>query len=136
MAMTVAQIAAKWQAGVQKSGAAWSSGIQNYQGNPMQMAAAQADKAVANYAAAKDRMVAGLNNTPTTFWKSQSAASQSNYTQGATKGSPAYTKAITVLSANVWPGMKQASQAAGGGAQGAAAAIQYAIDAKQQGRTK
>jgi hypothetical protein len=134
--LTPAQIAAKWQAGVQRSGTAWNQGIQSYAGNPMAAAAAKADTAVANYAAAKDRMVAGLNNTSVSFWKSQSAASQQNYTQGATKGAPAYTKAITVLSANVWPGMKAASQAAGGGPAGAAAAIQYAIEAKQQGRTK
>jgi hypothetical protein len=136
MAKSVTDIAAKWKQNVAAAGGKWNNGIQQYAGNPMQAAAAQADKAVANYGAAKDRMVAGLNNTPVSFWKSQAAASQANYTQGATKGSPKYTKAIQVLSSQVWPAMKQASIAAGGGPAGAAAAVQALMDAKRNGQTK
>jgi hypothetical protein len=135
MAKSVTDIANKWKSGVAGAASKWSAGIQGYAGNPMQMAAAQADKAVANYSAAKDRMVAKLNATPTSFWKSQAAASQSNYSQGATKGLPAYTAKMTKFSSSLWPGMKAASQAAGGGPQGGAAATQYAMDQKAAGNT-
>jgi hypothetical protein len=132
---SVSQVAAKWKAGVAGGGAAWNAGIQGYAGNPMELAAAQVDKAVANYSAAAPRMAARLRATPVSTWKSQSALSQSNYVQGATKGLNAYTAKMQRLSVSLWPGMKQASQAAGGGPQGAAAAIQYAIDQKQAGNT-
>jgi hypothetical protein len=133
---SVSDIANKWKAAVAGAGGRWNAGIQGYAGNPMELAAAQGDKAVANYSAAKDRMVANLRATPTSFWKSQAAASQANYTNGSNKGLTAYTKAIQTMSTGVWPGMKAASQAAGGGPAGAAAAIQYSMDAKAQGRTK
>lgn len=135
MGMSVSQIAAKWKNGVAGSGEAWSAGIQGYAGNPMEAAAAQVDKAIAHYNAAAPRMAANLRATPVSFWKSQAAASKGNYVSGATKGLPAYTAKMQKLSVSLWPGMKQASQAAGGGPQGAAAAIQYAIDAKNAGNT-
>ncbi len=130
---TVAQMAAAWAAGVRSAGTAWNNGIQQYAGNPMQAAAAQADKAVANYSAAKGKMVARLNATPVGFWKSQAAASQVNYTNGATKGLPKMTAALTTLQSNLWPAMKAASMAAGGGAAGAQAAVQVAINYGQTG---
>lgn len=133
--LTVAQIAAKWKNSGAAAAAAWNAGIQGYSGNPMEAAAAQVDKAVANYSAAAGRMAANLRATPVSTWKSQSSASQSNYSQGFTKGLPKYTAAIQKLSSSLWPGMKQASQAAGGGPAGAAAAIQYAIDQKNAGNT-
>ena len=133
---SVAQMASKWQRGMQGGTETWNQAIQGYSGNPMEMAAAKVDVAVANYAASAQRMAANLRATPVSVWKSQSAASKANYAQGAAKGLPAYTRALTVLSTNVWPGMKAASQAAGGGPAGCQAAVQYAIDAKAQGRTK
>jgi hypothetical protein len=135
MTASVATIAAKWKASGATAAQAWNNGIQQYAGNPMAAAAAEVNKAVANYSAAAPRMAANLQATPVSFWKSQAAASQSNYSQGFTKGLPAYTAAIQKLSTSLWPGMKSASQAAGGGPQGAAAAIQYAIDQKNAGNT-
>lgn len=132
---SVTDIASKWKNGVAGAASRWVAGIQGYQGNPMEMAAAQADKAVANYSAAKDRMVAKLRATSTSVWKSQAAASQANYTQGATKGLPKYTAKMQKFSASLWPGMKAASQAAGGGPLGGAAATQYAMDQKAAGNT-
>ncbi len=133
---TATQAAANWKAGTAGAGQKWSQGIANCQVNPMQLAAAQADKAVANYSAAKDRMVSGLNATSVQTWKSQAAASQSNYTQGATKGLSKYTQAATKMASQVWPAMKQASAAAGGGVAGMTAAYEVMQTAKANGQTK
>lgn len=136
MAKTAAEIAQNWQQGMAAKGAKYSQGIQNTTVNPMQLAAAQADTAVANFAAARDRMVANLNATPVAFWKSQAVASQAKWQQGATKGLPKYTAKIAKLVSNVYPGMKAASMAAGGrGGAAAAAAIDYLIQAKRNGQT-
>lgn len=113
----------------------YTTGINNCQVNPMQLAASQADKAVANYSAAKDRMVSNLTSTPVSFWKSQAVAGAAKWAAGATKGLPKYTAAIQKLVTNVYPGMKAASAAAGGGPAGAAAAIQFAMTAKANGQT-
>lgn len=136
MAKTAAQIAQAWQSGMAGKGANYAQGIQNCAVNPMQLAAAQADVAVANYGAAKDRMVNGLNATSVAFWKSQATAAQAKWQQGAAKGLPKYTAKIQKLVANVYPGMKAASMAAGGrGGAAAAAAIDYLIQAKANGQT-
>lgn len=136
MAKTAAEIAQAWQQGMAAKGAKYAQGIQNTAVNPMQLAAAQADSAVANYAAAKDRMVQNLNATPVAFWKSQAVAAQAKWQQGAAKGLPKYTAKMAKLVATVYPGMKAASMAAGGkGGAAAAAAIDYLIQAKLNGQT-
>lgn len=136
MAKTAAEIATAWQQGMQSKGAKYAAGIQNTTVNPMQLAAQQADTAVANFAAAKDRMVNNLNATPVAFWKTQSAAAQAKWQSGAAKGMTKYTAKMTKLVNNVYPGMKAASQAAGGkGGAAAAAAIDYLIQAKANGQT-
>ena len=43
------------------------------------------------------------------------------------------TAALTTLQSNLWPAMKAASMAAGGGAAGAQAAVQVAINYGQTG---
>ena len=136
MAKTPAQIAQALQQGLAGKGANYSAGINNCTVNPMALAAAQADVAVANFAAAKDRMVANLNATPVAFWKSQATAAQSKWQQGATKGLAKYTAKITKLHATVYPAMRAASLAAGGkGGAAAAAAIDALIQAKVNGQT-
>ena len=136
MAKTAAQIASAWQAGMAGKGAAYAAGIQNCTVNPMALAAAQVDTAVANYAASAPRMAANLNATPVAFWKSQAVAGQAKWAAGAAKGLTKYTAAMGKLVANVYPGMKQASLAAGGrGGAAAAAAIDYLIQAKANGQT-
>jgi hypothetical protein len=133
---TAAQIAQAWQQGMTAKAANYSAGIQACQVNPMQLAASKVDAAVASYAAAAPRMAANLNATPVGFWKSQSVAAQAKFAAGAAKGMTKYTAAITKMTGGVYQGMKAASQAAGGGAQGAAAAITYLQQAKQNGQTK
>jgi hypothetical protein len=136
MAKTAAEIAAAWQAGMASKGAKYAQGIQNTTVNPMALAAAKADDAVANFAAAKDRMVANLNATPVAFWKSQAAAAQAKWQGGAAKGMTKYTAKIQKLVSTVYPGMKAASIAAGGkGGAAAAAAIDFLMQAKQNGQT-
>jgi hypothetical protein len=136
MAKTAAQIAQAWQQGMAGKGANYAAGIANCNVNPMALAAAQADTAVANYANAKERMVAGLNATSVQFWKQQAQNAQAKWQQGSTKGMPKYTAKMAKLVANVYPGMKAASMAAGGkGGAAAAAAIDYLIQAKQNGQT-
>jgi hypothetical protein len=133
-AKTAAQIAQAWQAGMAGKAGNYSTGVQNTTVNPMALAAAQVDKAVANYSAAAPQMAAKLNATPVAYWKSQSVAGAQKWAAGAAKGLPKYTAAMTKLTA-IYPGMKQASDAAGGGAQGAAAAITYLQQAKANGQT-
>ena len=136
MAKTAAQIAQAWQQGMAGKQANFAAGIDATTVNPMALAAAKADEAVANYAAAKDRMVAGLNNTPLGFWKSQAKAGAGKWAAGAAKGLPKYTAKMTKLVNGVYPGMKAASLAAGGkGGVAAAAAIDYLIQAKANGQT-
>jgi hypothetical protein len=134
---TVQQMATKWQQGMAAGQANFQAGVNNTTKNPMALAAAQADKAQANYIAAVPRMVAGLNKTPTSFWKSQTTNSASKWAAGAAKGMPKYTAALTKQQASVWPLMRQAAAAAGSdpGAK-AMAAVNAMVMAKQQGLTK
>jgi hypothetical protein len=133
---TAAQAASNWKTGMAAAGPKWSAGIAACNVNPMQLAAAAVDKATANYVAAAPQMVAQLNATPVGFWKSQAAAAAGSFAQGATKGLPKYTSAVAKLAGTVWPGQKQASMSAGGGAAGMVAAYQYVQQAKASGQTK
>jgi len=94
MGKTAAEIAQSWQQGMASKGAKYAQGIQNTTVNPMALAAAQADVAVANYAAAKDRMAANLTATPVSFWKSHAAAAQAKSHSGEAKSLPKYTAKI------------------------------------------
>jgi hypothetical protein len=88
-----------YQSGVQGAAASWAQGIQGYNGeSPMNLAAAQAAKAAANYAAVinnsgPDGWVAKLQATPVSYWKSQAAAGQAKYSmaKGANKWSKWYS---------------------------------------------
>lgn len=135
---TAATAAANWKAGMASAGPKWSAGIQNCQVNPPALAAAQVNKAVANYTARAPQMAATLAAYPVGQWKAACAspAAQSNYTNGAAKGLTKYTAAVTKLASTVWPGQKQASEAAGGGQAGMVAAYQFVQQAKANGQTK
>jgi len=102
----------------------------------MALAAAQADKAAANYAAsvASGQWAAKLNSTPISTWKSQAAAGAARLASGAAKGAAKYTAAITALQP-VYQQMAAASQAAGTdpGAK-AMAAINVLVAAGKKGR--
>lgn len=114
MAKTVQQIVQKWQQGMASAGSAYQAGTSAVQQSPMAAAAAQANKAAANYANAinSGQWAASLNATPISYWKSQCAGAAAKLASGATKGTPKYTQAITALQP-VYAQMKAASQAAG-----------------------
>lgn len=114
MAKTVQQIVQKWQQGMAQAGAAYSQGTGQVQASPMAAAAAQANKALANYsnAVSSGQWAQSLNSTPISFWKSQCAGAAAKLASGATKGTPKYTAAMTQLQP-VYAAMKQASASAG-----------------------
>lgn len=114
MAKTVQQIVANWQKGMSGASLAYTQGTAAVQASPMAAAAAQAQKALANYSASinSGQWAAKLNATSIQYWKSQCAAAAAKLTMGATKGTPSYTAAITALQP-VYAQMRAASQAAG-----------------------
>jgi hypothetical protein len=136
MAKSVQEIATKWQQRMAAAGPAYAAGVQGTNKNPMQLAAAQASKAAANYqnAVGSGQWAAKLNATPIGYWKSQAAAAQSRLGAGAQKGAAKYTAAITALQP-VWQQMAAASAAAGDDpATKAAAAINVLVAAGKKGR--
>jgi len=136
MAKSVQDIAGKWQQRMAQAGPAYSAGVNGTTKNPMQLAAAQLPKALANYTNAiqSGQMAEKLNSTPVAYWKSQSSAAAPKLGQGAMKGQAKYIAAITRLQP-VWANMKQASIAAGDdpGAK-AAAAINILVAAGRKGQ--
>lgn len=136
MAKAVSDIVAKWQQRMAAAGPAYTAGVQGTTKNPMQLAAAQADKAAANYAAslASGQWANKLNSTPVSYWKSQAAAAASRLASGAAKGAAKYTQAITQLQP-VWQQMKAASDGAGTDpGSKAMAAINVLVAAGKKGR--
>ncbi len=114
MAKSVQQIIQKWQQGMAQAGPAYTQGTGAVQQSPMAAAAAQAQKAQANYnnALSSGQWANSLNATPISYWKSQCAGAAAKLASGAQKGTPKYTAAITALQP-VYQQMKQASQSAG-----------------------
>jgi|HubBroStandDraft_6_1064221.scaffolds.fasta_scaffold234291_2 hypothetical protein len=135
---TATQAASNWKSGMAQGGGKWAAGVQNCTVNPMALAAGAMDKAVQNYTAAAPRMAAALSAYPVGNWKAACAAPTATaaYAAGGTKGLPKYTNAVTKLAASVWPQMKAASQAAGGGDAGYLAAAAVLRQAKANGQTK
>lgn len=114
MAKSIQAIVQKWQQGMAQAGQAYAAGTAAVTQSPMAAAAAQANKALANYnnAINSGQWAASLNGTPISYWKSQCAGAAAKLASGATKGTPSYTAAITALQP-VYAQMKQASNAAG-----------------------
>lgn len=136
MAKSVAEIAQKWKDRMGTAGTAYTQGINNTAKNPMALAAAQAQKAQANYvnALASGQWAQKLNSTPVAYWKSQAAAASARLASGAAKGLAKYTAAITALQP-VWQQMAAASQAAGDDpGTKAAAAINVLVAAGKKGK--
>ena len=99
MAKTTAQILANWQKGMAAAGPAYVQGTGATTSNPMQLAAAQAQKAVQNYSNSltSGQWAAKLNATPVSYWKSQCAGAAQKLAMGAQKGGPKYQAAIQAL---------------------------------------
>lgn len=114
MAKSIQAIVQKWQQGMAQAGQAYTAGTAAVTQSPMAAAAAQANKALANYnnAINSGQWAASLNSTPISYWKSQCAGAAAKLASGATKGTTSYTAAITALQP-VYAQMKQASNAAG-----------------------
>ncbi len=84
-----AQVAAKWSQNLGAAGTSIQQGVAAVTVNPAEQAAAQASLAVTNYAAAKDKMVAGLQRTTLSQW--QQAMNQKGIPriqQGASQAQP------------------------------------------------
>lgn len=136
---TAAQMAANWVKGMQSPSAA-----QNYKDamaaltvNPMELAAANLDKAAANFmqAVSSGRMAAKLRGVSMSAYKAACAQGASRLASGAAKGQPKFIIAAGRLQP-VYDQMKQASLASGGTpGQKAAAAIDVLVAAKQNGQT-
>jgi hypothetical protein len=115
MAVKTAQQATQaWQAGIAGGSAKYSAGIQSTNVNPMELAAAQTDKALANYtqAVTSGRMAAALRATPVSFWKSQATNSAAKWSAGAQKGLTKFTAAAQRMQ-SAWQGAHDAAKAAG-----------------------
>lgn len=136
---TKAQRIANWQQGMQSPQAAtnYKAAMQALTVNPMEMAAANLDKAAANFmqAVQSGRMAAKLRAVGMSAYKAACVAGASRLASGATKGLPKYTAAQDRLDP-IYDQMKQASMASGGTpGQKAAAAIDVLVAAKQNGQT-
>jgi hypothetical protein len=97
-----AQMAKNWQAGMAQGAGKYKAGVQNFQGNPMALAAAKvADGtylAAVQEAVSSGRMVARLNAVDPGFWKSQaSGAGAAAWAAGSAKGLPKYMRAVQSL---------------------------------------
>jgi hypothetical protein len=64
-----ADVAKKWSQNLGSAGQSIAMGVQSVTVNPAEQAAQQADLAVRKYAAAKDKMVAGLQRTTLQGWQ-------------------------------------------------------------------
>lgn len=136
MAKSTAAIAAAWQKGMAGAGQAYTAGTAGTNKNPMALAAAQADKAAANYAASvsSGQWANALNAVPVSAWKAGCAAGASRLASGAAKGLQKYTTAIQALQPT-YAAMKQAADANGGtpGSK-AMAAIDVLVAAGKKGK--
>lgn len=66
---SAADVAKKWSQNLSQAGPSIVMGVSAVTVNPAEKAAAQADVAVSKYAAAKDKMVAGLQRTSLAGWQ-------------------------------------------------------------------
>lgn len=133
---TTAEMATAWQQGMNGASARYTKGINQTTVNPMEAAAAQKDKAVANFAAAlnsgqwSDR----LRSTPVSYWKSQAVNNAARLGTGAQKALPKFTKAMQDL-APVHDEMRAASASAGSDPIAkASAALRVLIAAGRKGK--
>lgn len=100
--------------GMAGASAAYTAGTAAVTVNPMQLAAAQLPKAIANYTAAASNgtMAAALNAVSISDWKAATAAAGPRLASGGQKGASKWAKKIAPY-AQVWAQMKPAAQAAG-----------------------
>lgn len=114
MAKPTATIVQNWKQGMASAGANYTTGTAAVTSSPMAAAAAQQDKAVANYTNAlmSGQWAASLQATTMQYWKAQCAQAASKLAAGATKGATKYQNAIAALQPT-YAAMRAASDAAG-----------------------
>lgn len=93
---TPQQAAAAWAASSGRAATNWADGVQSYSGDwagatTRQQAVMQQNL---NDAISSGRWAAGVNKGGTPHWKAQTVASQSNFTNGFSKGAPRQAAAI------------------------------------------
>jgi len=88
MGLQPAAVTAKWKANAGKSASAWAAGIQGVTVAPGQLAAAQAQAALAGYTDAiqSGRWAQRVGAVTLGDWQSKSVAKQGNYTSGINAG--------------------------------------------------
>lgn len=134
-----AQRVANWVAGMQSPSAAknYKDSMAALTVNPMELAAANLDKAAANFsqAVSSGRMAAKLRGVSLSAYKAACATGASRLASGAAKGQPKFSAAQDRLDP-IYDQMKAAAMASGGTpGQKAAAAIDVMVAAKQNGQT-
>lgn len=135
---TAAQMAANWVKGMQSPSAAqnYKDAMQSLTVNPMELAAANLDKAAANFAQAvsSGRMAAKLRAVSMSAYKQACVTGASRLASGATKGAPKQAAAAQRLQP-IYDQMKQAAAAGGTPGQKAQLAVDLLVAAKQNGQT-
>jgi len=119
--LNVAAATAKWARNVQGGQQSYKDGIQGTTENPMQLAAAKADVALANYteAISSGRWANKLANTPVEVWKQNSINAAGRWASGVQKGTPKVQAHLTKF-APVYEQAKQAARAIQGTGESAA----------------
>lgn len=104
----------KWKSGMAGASKAYQDGVNAVTESPMQKAAQNLDKAVANYSArvADGTMAAKLNAVSIGTWKSQCAIGASKLSTGAQKGSAKMGRFIA-NAIPMWQAQRAAADAAG-----------------------
>lgn len=127
--LNVANATAKWARNTGGARQSYIDGINSTSENPMALAAAQADKALANYteAISSGRWASKLNSTPVEFWRKQATTvGATNLTSGVAKGTPKMQAALTKF-APAYEQARMAARAIGGSGKAAAMAKQSAV---------
>ena len=93
---TAQQAAANWAASSGRAATNWTDGVNAYSGDWAGATTRQQAAMTNNWnqAVSSGRWASGVNNTGTSGWKSATAASGSNFTNGFTKGAPKQSVAI------------------------------------------
>ena len=124
-----AQATAKWARNLGGASQSYVDGINGFTENPMQLAAAQADKALQNYtdAIASGRWSAKLGSMSRDQWAGPAIkVGAQRLVSGVAKGTPKMQAALTKF-APAYESARQAARSIGGSGKARAMAVQSAV---------
>lgn len=127
--INVANATAKWARNLGGAAQSYTEGINSFAGNPMQLAAQQADKALQNYTEAigSGRWSAKLGSMSREQWAGPAVkVGAQRLVSGVAKGTPKMQAALTKF-APAYEAASQAAKAIGGSGKAAAMAKQSAV---------